>query len=163
MRALVLSLLLAGCSGGAGRSPTGTSCADPDPVTGTTTLTYQNFGQPFMAKYCTNCHSSDLTHSQRNGAPIYHDFDTLLGILEVPDHIDEQAGWGPKAENNFMPGDGTGGRCPSVKGGTLDEACLEPTPVERTNLAAWIACERDRSHNFIDGGVPADAGSAAAN
>ncbi|CAN5571916.1 hypothetical protein BH11MYX1_BH11MYX1_33350 [soil metagenome] len=159
MRTLVLALLLAGCSSGPGPSPTGTTCADPDPITGTTTLTYDNFGKPFMDAYCINCHSSDLPHSQRNGAPIYHDFDTLLGVLEVPDHIDEQTGHGPKAQNNFMPGDGTGGRCPSVKGGTLDEACPEPTAQERTNLAVWIACERERTHNFIDGGV----GSANAN
>jgi hypothetical protein len=102
-----------------------------------------------MTKYCTNCHSSDLTHSERNGAPIYHDFDTLLGVLEVPDHIDEQTGWGPNAHNNFMPGEGTGGRCPSVKGGQLDEACPEPTAEERTNLAQWIACERLRDHTGI--------------
>ncbi len=153
MRTLVLAVLLAGCSSGAGPSPTGTTCADPDPATGTTTLTYDNFGQAFMMKYCTNCHSSDLLHSQRNGAPIYHDFDSLYGVMEVPDHIDDQTGWGPNAHNNFMPGDGTGGRCPSTKGGALDEACPEPTDAERTNLAVWIACERERPHNFIDAGV----------
>ena len=159
MRTPVLALVLAACSGGSGPTPTGTTCPDPDPLTGTTTLTYDNFGKAFMATYCTNCHSSDLPHSQRNGAPIYHDFDSLLGILEVPDHIDEQTGWGPRAQNIFMPGDGTGGRCPSVKGGSLDEACPEPTSAERTNLSVWIACEQKRSHNFIDAGV----GSAAAN
>jgi|GEM_PF-308668 len=153
MRTLVLAVLLAGCSSGAGPTPTGTTCTDPDPVTGTTTLTYDNFGKGFMEHYCTNCHSSDLPHSHRNGAPIYHDFDTLLGVLEVPEHIDEQTGWGPKAHNNFMPGDGTGGRCPSIKGGALDEDCPEPTGQERTNLAVWVACERERTHNFIDAGV----------
>lgn len=157
--AFVLASLATGCPGGPGPSPTGTACADPDPITGTTTLTYDNFGRDFMAKYCTNCHASDLTQAHRNGAPIYHDFDSLLGILETPDHIDEQTGWGPKAQNTFMPGAGTGGRCPSVKGGSLDEACPEPTSAERTNLSVWIACERERSHNFIDAGV----GSAAAN
>lgn len=144
MRTLLLLCLIAGCTDKP--TPTGTTCADPDPVTGTTTLTYDNFGQKFMTDYCINCHSSDLTHSQRNGAPIYHDFDTLLGVLEVVDHIDEQTGFGPNAHNTFMPGDGTGGRCPSVKGGALDEACPEPTAEERTNLAQWLACERLRPH-----------------
>lgn len=147
MRTLVLLCLIAGCTDKP--TPTGTTCADPDPITGTTTLTYENFGQAFMATYCTNCHSSDLLHSQRNGAPIYHDFDTLLGVLEVPDHIDEQTGWGPNAHNNFMPGDGTGGRCPSVKGGPLDEDCPQPTAEERTNLSQWIACERLRDHSNL--------------
>jgi hypothetical protein len=147
MRTLVFLVLLAGCT--EKPTPTGTTCADPDPITGTTTLTYDNFGQAFMTHYCTNCHSSDLTHSQRNGAPIYHDFDTLLGVLEVPDHIDEQTGWGPNAHNNFLPGDGTSGRCPSVKGGPLDEDCPEPTSEERTNLAQWIACERLRDHSNL--------------
>lgn len=157
MRTIILAAALAGLFGlaGCGDKPTstGTTCADPDPLTGTTTLTWDNFGHDFMFKYCTNCHSSDLTHSMRNGAPIYHDFDTLLGVLEVPDHIDQQTGWGPKAHNNFMPGDGTNGRCPSAKGGPLDEDCPEPSGEERTNLAIWIACERDRPHDFVDAGV----------
>jgi hypothetical protein len=148
----VILIALAACSGGS-PTPTGTTCADPDPVTGTTTLTWDNFGHDFMFKYCTNCHSSDLPNSKRNGAPIYHDFDTLLGVLEVPDHIDEQTGWGPKAQNDFMPGGGTNNRCPSVPGGSLDENCPEPTGTERTNLSQWIACERLRPHDFADAGV----------
>jgi hypothetical protein len=146
-----------GCTG-AVPTPTGTTCSDPDPITGTTTLTWSNFGHDFMFKYCTNCHSSTLTDpSQRNGAPTFHDFDTLLGVHEVPDHIDEQAGWGPKAHNNFMPGAGTGGRCPSQLGGPLDEACPEPTGDERTNLAQWIACEKKRNDLTLtpDAGVDA--------
>jgi len=142
-----------GCTG-AKPTATGTTCADPDPVTGTTTLTWDNFGRDFMFKYCTNCHEAALPLSKRNGAPLYHDFDTLLGVLEVPDHIDQQAGSGPKAKNDFMPGAGTGGRCPSVAGGALDEACPAPTDEERTNLSQWIACERLRNHDFNpDAGV----------
>jgi hypothetical protein len=152
--AIVVAVLGAGCPTSARPTPTGTTCPDPDPVTGTTTLTYANFGQAFMAKYCTNCHDSHLSINQRNGAPLFHDFDTLLGIMEVPDHIDQQTGWGPKAKNDFMPGAGTGGQCPSMLGGKLDESCPEPTGEERTNLAQWIACERKRPHNFnADAGV----------
>ena len=36
-----------------------------------------------MARFCTACHASTLPRSQRNGAPIYHDFDTLTGVLQV--------------------------------------------------------------------------------
>lgn len=146
MSRIMILFALAACSS-ASPAPTGTECADPDPITGTTTLTWDNFGHDFMFHYCTNCHSSTLPNSKRNGAPIYHDFDTLLGVLEVADHVDEQTGWGPKAQNNFMPGGGTNGRCPSMPGGSLDEDCPEPTGQERTNLAQWLACERLRSHD----------------
>ena len=147
MRLVLLICLLAGCP--ASPTPTGTTCPDPDPMT----LTWDNFGQPFMTKYCTWCHDSHLPLSKRNGAPLYHDFDTLLGVLEVPDHIDEQAGWGPKAHNDFMPGAGTGGRCPSTLGGPLDEDCPKIDGQTRTNLAQWVACERLRNHSFTDAGV----------
>src|SRR5664279_2444591 len=156
MRTLVLSVvLLVGC--GDKPTPTGTTCADPDPLTGTTTLTWDNFGHDFMFKYCTNCHAFNVRWAHRNGAPTYHDFDSLFGVMEVaswnPNHIDEQTGWGPNAHNNFMPGDGTHGRCPSIPGGVLDEDCPEPTGEERTSLAVWIACERLRPHDFVDAGV----------
>jgi hypothetical protein len=160
MRILVLSaVLLVGC--GDNPTSTGTTCADPDPLTGTTTLTWDNFGHDFMFKYCTNCHASTLTYSHRNGAPLYHDFDSLFGVLEVPDHIDEQTGWGPKAHNNFMPGAGTNNKCPSVAGGSLDENCIEPTGEERTSLAIWIACERIRPHDLVDAGVGSGSGSGS--
>ncbi|HEX4451035.1 MAG TPA: hypothetical protein VH143_09210 [Kofleriaceae bacterium] len=140
---------------GSDPTPTGTTCANPDPTGGTTTLTWENFGQAFMANYCINCHDSQLTLNERNGAPLFHDFDSLEGVLEVPDHIDEQAGWGPKAQNNFMPGAGTNGKCPSMLGGPLDEDCPDPTGDERTNLSLWIACERLRTHCFgSDGNDP---------
>ena len=139
-------------------TPTGTTCADPDPVTGTTTLTWDNFGRDFMTRYCTSCHGQCLhTLGQRNGASLYHDFDYLEGVMRIAkgttDHIDEQAGWGPKAQNSFMPGGGTGGRCPSVPGGSLDEDCPQPTAEERTNLSQWLACEIERPHPPSDAGV----------
>lgn len=147
MKTIVLVLfVLAAC--GSDPAPTGTVCPDPDPMT----LTYDNFGREFMAKYCTWCHDSSLPRSQRNGAPLYHDFDTLEGVLQVPDHIDEQTGFGPDARNTFMPPD----RCPSEAGGALDTNCAKPTDDERTKLAEWIACERNRPHDFrADAGVDA--------
>ncbi|MCX5745515.1 MAG: hypothetical protein NT062_23810 [Proteobacteria bacterium] len=146
-------LLAAACS--THPAPTGTTC-DPDPLT----LAYSTaavpactpgddtgdcgFGKRFMDHYCTSCHLSTLARAQRHGAPLYHDFDTLLGVLKTPDHIDEQAGVGPDAANHFMPPD----RCPSVPGGALDKACDKPTDAEREQLAQWIACERNRDHTF---------------
>jgi len=156
VRILVCCLIVAfGC--GDRPTPTGTTCADPDPLTGTTTLTWDNFGHDFMFAYCTSCHASTVKYPHRNGAPALHDFDSRFGVLEViasdPNHIDEQTGWGPKAHNNFMPGAGTNGRCPSVPGGILDENCPEPTGEERTSLAIWVACERLRPHDLVDAGV----------
>jgi hypothetical protein len=139
MRYSILFALLVGCTS-ATPTPTGTVCPDPDPGT----LTYDNFGKPFMEHYCTMCHDSALPRSKRNGAPLYHDFNTLLGVLEVPDHIDQQAGSGPNADNSFMPGK----RCPTAPGGTLEQNCAQPTEEERQQLAQWIACERARPHTF---------------
>jgi hypothetical protein len=158
VRWLVAGLLAAACTTNPRPTPTGTECADPNPVTGTSTLTWDNFGQAFMTHYCTMCHSSALPEmSMRNGAPLWHDFDTLKGVIGPIPHIDEQAGWGPKARNNFMPGAGTGGRCPSVPGGPLDEDCPEPTDQERTDLAQWLACEQVR-HRFTDAGIDSAPG-----
>ncbi|MBA3819528.1 MAG: hypothetical protein H0X17_11595 [Deltaproteobacteria bacterium] len=144
LRSTVLACAVAASSlGGCGSSaptPTETVCPDPDP----NTLTYDNFGTSFMDRYCIHCHASGLTRSMRNGAPLYHDFDTLRGVLQTPGHIDEQAGSGPAAENMFMPPD----RCPSTPGGPLDTDCAQPTAEERRNLALWIACEVDRPHTF---------------
>jgi hypothetical protein len=147
MRRLVILAALAACT--ASRpTPTGTVCPDPDPMT----LTYDNFGKPFMTTYCTMCHDQHLTLSKRNGAPLEHDFDTLEGVLEPVGHIDEQAGWGPDAHNDFMPTK----RCPSVPGGPLDTNCKQPTGEERTKLALWLACEKNRPHDFRpDAGIDA--------
>ncbi len=157
--------LVAGAACGSVPTLTGTECASPDPMTygyddfrtpGCTGSDGDcNFGRTFMNSYCVNCHDSHLKYGERNGAPVFHDFDSLYGVMGPTDHIDEQTGWGPKAHNNFMPADGDAGRCPSVPGGPLDEACPEPTSEERTKLSMWIACERHRPHDFIDAGADA--------
>mgnify|MGYP000876574061 CR=1 FL=1 len=87
------------------------------------TLTYDNFGKPFMEEYCTRCHSSELMGADRHGAPSFHDFDTLFGIKAVHEHIDETTAYGPAAENDSMPPDGP-----------------YPTADERRRLGEWIAC-----------------------
>lgn len=147
MKALVLGVVLLACACGPSPTETNTKCPSPDPYS----LTWDNFGLEFMEKYCTWCHDSSLTRSKRNGAPLYHDFDTLLGVLKTPEHIDQQAGSGPDATNEFMPPD----RCPSEKGGSLNTTCMKPTLMERKQLAEWIACEKARPHEYLDAGVDA--------
>ena len=141
-------LLAAACACGtqAHPTPTGATCTDPS-------LTYASFGRAFMDKYCINCHHHCLKISQRNGAPLFHDFDYAEGATGPWDHIDQQAGWGPKAHNDFMPGYGTGGQCPSQLGGALDEPCPEPTDEERTQLATWMACEHAAGRDYGDAGL----------
>lgn len=138
MRAALLAVVLASaCT--PGPEPTGAVCPDPDPGT----LTYDSFGKSFMDRYCTWCHASGLPRAMRNGAPIYHDYDSLLGVLETIDHVDEEAGFGPDAENTLMPPD----RCPTTAGGSLDRSCPKPTDEERRQLSVWLACERNRPHS----------------
>ena len=116
----------------------GPGCCSEEPIFGPptetvcppgSTLTYANFGQPFMAKYCTDCHSSELTGAQRMGAPSFHDFDTWYGIKAVHEHIDLTAASGPNATNTSMPPEGE----------------PQPSLEERKQLGEWIACGLPKS------------------
>ena len=108
---------LAGCAAPAGLEPSGATCPPDSP------LTYSNFGAPFMTSYCVQCHASTLSENQRQGAPLFHDFDTLEGIVAVWQHVDETTAAGPLRVNTLMP--------PS-----------DPRPglAERTSLGEWLAC-----------------------
>ena len=117
---LAAALALAGCHSHDGElfgPPTESVCPP------TSTLTYANFGQPFMEAYCTQCHDSALMGEARMGAPSFHDFDTIFGIRAVAPHIDEVAAAGPAATNEGMPEDDP-----------------KPTLLERQQLGEWIAC-----------------------
>lgn len=138
MRLILLGFLIAGCTNTAVPTSTQAKCPSPDPMT----LTWDNFGQPFMTMFCNDCHSSTLPHSERNGAPLYHDYDTLMTVLEIPEHIDQWAGAGPAATNTIMPP----ARCPSTPGGPLDRDCPQPTQQQREDLSVWLACEALRPH-----------------
>jgi hypothetical protein len=135
-RALAFVLAMIGCTTPKGM-PTGATCPDPE----NPPVTWANFGETFMTTYCTQCHSSQLPlPSQRNGATVYHDFDTIGGATGPTNHIDEQAGAGPNAVNTIMPPN----RCPTTPGGKLDRDCPQPTEMERERLATWMACDAER-------------------
>ncbi len=150
MRTILLGLALVACTR-AVPTPTGATCPDPS----NPQYTWQNWGYDFFCHYCTNCHDSSLPLNKRNGAPLFHDLDTLIGVMDVANHTDEQAAWGPKAQNSFMPGGGTNGNCPSTLGGPLDENCPEPTAQEREALGTFLACEQQRPQDYsgTDAGV----------
>jgi hypothetical protein len=120
MRALALWAAAALGCGGTGAlygPPTESECLQGS------TLTYEEFGKPFMERYCTRCHAASLRGAQRMGAPSFHDFDSLFGIKVVADHIDETTAAGPATTNAGMPPDKP---APSLE--------------ERKQLGVWIAC-----------------------
>ena len=100
------------------KGPTGATCPEGS------MLTYESFGQSFMSRYCTRCHSSTLSGSERHGAPSDHNFDTLAGIKATPaEHLDEEAAAGPENVNTSMP-----------------PADPRPQDGERRQLGEWLAC-----------------------
>lgn len=129
VRTLGLAALLLGTTMGHGDG----CCASSSvlgPATGavcppSSTLTYDNFGRQFMQTYCVACHDSAKTGSDRNGATLDHDFDTVIGVRSVANHIDQTAASGPDATNDQMPPE--------------DEEA-QPSLTERELLAEWIAC-----------------------
>lgn len=119
MRAVVLAVALLGCTDSVPTlgPPTGSVCP-----TGST-LTYDSFGRSFMERFCVRCHARSLVGEARQGAPSFHDFDTLQGIRVFADHVDESTASGPAATNTTMPPDDP-----------------RPSLDERRQLGEWIAC-----------------------
>ena len=96
-----------GC-GGAALMP----CPD-----GGTTLTFANFGQPFLEANCNYCHGASAQN--RAGAPADFTFDTVDQVVSRRERIAARA---------------TGDR-PSMPPGPN-----KPPASERLRLAEWLAC-----------------------
>jgi hypothetical protein len=122
-------LALFGCGGGGDGGggggggdgdgePTGNTCPP-----GGTSLTAQNFGQPFFQSYCARCHSSTLSGPQRNGAPAGLDWDSLEAVRTHAEEINEEAGVTGGNVNTSMP--------PSDP---------RPSAEDRRKLAEWLSC-----------------------
>jgi cytochrome c5 len=104
------------------------AAAPPGLSTGSTcpsssTLTYENFGTDFFARYCTRCHSETLVGAERHGAPGGYNWDDIEAVREHAAEIDKMAAAGPDRTNTTMP--------PSVP---------RPLDEERLNLGEWLAC-----------------------
>ncbi len=106
---VALLALLVGC--GAAETSEGTCDRDPP-------LSYTNFGQGFLGRHCTGCHSSLLPEGHRVGAPLGVDLDTLEGLRQ----------WAERVHVRTVPTDG--GMPPG--GG--------PTEEERAMLSEWLEC-----------------------
>lgn len=118
---LVITLALAGC--GSDVAATGgdddaavvadaASCA-------TSYLTYDNFGEPFVANWCRGCHSAKLPADMRQNSPPDVNFDSLDDVRQWAARMIVRATQGVPT---FMP----------PAGG--------PSTDERASLGEWLGC-----------------------
>jgi uncharacterized membrane protein len=138
----LLVLWLAGCgdtgdgsgdgsSGAAGDETSTSSGSGETPTTGgepasleeracpeDSALSSENFGAPFMLTHCTGCHHSSLPASERAGAPLAIDFETIDLVRTHAPRI-----WARAADHNAT--------MPPLGGPPLEE---------RTRLGEWLAC-----------------------
>ncbi len=84
---------------------------------GTSPLTYQTFGEPFMTSWCRGCHSAELYPTMRQDAPLDVNLDTLDEVRSRKQKIFELT-----VEAEMMP----------PRGGPSDE--------ERELLRDWLKC-----------------------
>ncbi|MFT3922308.1 MAG: hypothetical protein QM778_07220 [Myxococcales bacterium] len=126
MKLHVLAALALSALASCGSDDLGTGVEEPDCPKGST-LTYAENIQPFMAEYCTSCHSASVPESQRDGAPTNLNFDTEAEIIANTTGIIKQAAAGPGFKNTKMPeGDGP-----------------KPSNDERKMLGEWLACQAE--------------------
>jgi uncharacterized membrane protein len=116
MRSLRVMLIVAAVAG--------LLCAGQAVLASNCTLTYANFGQAFLGKYCNTCHASTLSGGQRRGAPAGLDFDTPeLAAKHAVGIMTRTA-----VKKNMPPA----------------WAAPQPTDDERTKVQTWVSCEYPR-------------------
>lgn len=129
---LMVSMLASGCGGGDAKDG-GEERVPIDvgaiPCPDGNTLTWENFGQPFLMSQCVGCHSSHLGDGQRAGAPVGVDFDTYELTRQWGSRIYVRAG----TNVGGMPP--AGGPCDSREDANCDAA------YDRLNLTNWLACD----------------------
>jgi uncharacterized membrane protein len=103
------------CTGTAPADDTGDD--DPGDPCATSYLTYENFGEPFVANWCRSCHSSQVPVGMRQTAPDDVNFDDLADVRAFADRISFRAG----VQKTMPPA-----------GGPSDE--------ERALLVEWVGC-----------------------
>ncbi len=120
----LLFLVVLGCtdSGDDSQAPSDDSSTadDTGKVVCDDSITYDSWAETFFSTYCTSCHSSERTGTERHGAPDSANFNTYAGVELKWNYIIEMAtGFNPR-----MP--------PSNP---------KPTDEEREILHAWLWCE----------------------
>ena len=83
-------------------------------------LSYDNFGQPFLERHCTACHSSQLDADRRFDAPVGVDLDSYQATLTYKSRIQAQV---LDPESPQMPPGGG------------------PTELELERLQEWLDCD----------------------
>lgn len=91
--------------------------ADTDPDCARSFLRYDNFGAPFLANWCRDCHSAGLPADMRQEAPAGVDFDNLAEVRLWSRRIRLTAGQG----SSMPPAGG-------------------PSAAERELLVEWLGC-----------------------
>lgn len=119
--ALLVALALAGCGTDAGAAAGGDDdMVTPDaPSCATSYLTYDNFGEPFVANWCRGCHSANLPMDMRQNSPPDVNFDAIADVRQWSARMVVRAAQGMPT---FMP----------PAGG--------PSDAERASLGEWLGC-----------------------
>lgn len=110
--ALCSLLVACGDDGDGGDGGDGIDCAQ-------STLTFENFGEPFISNHCLECHASAVTGAARNNAPASVNFDSRTLVETQAGRIKARVSAGS------MP--------PSTAAST-------PSQTERSDLSEWIDC-----------------------
>jgi len=93
--------------------------AGPECPTGST-LTYAEFGKPFLTKYCSSCHAASVSGSARQAAPADDVFDTVAQVRAKSDELIHEV-----SVEKSMP---------------FGPTSLKPSAAEREQFGEWVAC-----------------------
>lgn len=166
--ALAVTLSVSACGGGGEEDyvpedatpvpdPIPNKQAYPPPTTincpKATYLTYENFGQGFMANYCTSCHGASVPETARGGAPADVNFDTSNDVLVWRKGIIDRTVLGiVPATPNATPtptatatgtGSGTGSgsaQTPTVQANLKMPPSGHVTATDLASFAEWMNC-----------------------
>ena len=112
---MILLTALLGCGLGAQTVDSFDECATRE-----VPLSYANFGEPFLERHCTGCHSSHLDGERRFDAPMGIDLDSYQAAETYKSRI--QARVLDPESPQMPPGGG-------------------PTELELVRLQEWLDCE----------------------
>ncbi|MEY4509838.1 MAG: hypothetical protein RLZZ450_1960 [Pseudomonadota bacterium] len=114
----VFLLLTLACStlGACGSDPASSGPECPP----ASTLTYADFGKPFLTKYCSSCHAASVRGSARQAAPTDDVFDTVAQVRAKSDEVVHEV----SVEKSMPFGPGS----------------LKPSAAEREQFGEWVAC-----------------------
>lgn len=114
---VVAAIAAAGACTTSSTEPPGDDGGDDATSCDNSYLSYDNFGEPFVANWCRSCHSSEVPHDMRQTAPDDVNFDDLDDVKAYAGRIEFRVG-----EQKTMP----------PAGGPSDD--------ERALLVEWIGC-----------------------